>query len=68
VIRRILPGDSGSPILLVGANGGKPLIVAISSSPDDPYARPCGPWGLQYRVDTESHILFIGGVLATTQQ
>lgn len=57
------PGDSGSPILIVDEDGGEPLIVAISSSPADPYAPPCGPWGLQYRVDTESHIRFIRSVL-----
>jgi para-nitrobenzyl esterase len=60
------PGDSGSPILLLGP-AEPPSIVAISSSPADPFGVACTPGGLQYRVDTESHRRFIERILRSVE-
>jgi hypothetical protein len=59
------PGDSGSPIILVDASGARGTVVAISSSPAEPFGEACGGGGLQYRVDTESHTRFMEGIIAS---
>jgi hypothetical protein len=56
-------GDSGSPVWLLKPNGKDRIVVAISSSPADPFGPPCSTGGLQYRTDTESHQRFIRGVI-----
>lgn len=58
-------GDSGAPVVLQKKNGKDRTIVAISSSPANPFGFPCSTGGLQYRVDTESHIEFINGVIGS---
>lgn len=57
------PGDSGAPVILRKQNGRDRSIVAISSSPADPFGVPCSGGAIQYRVDTPSHIAFINGVI-----
>ena len=59
---RSCPGDSGAPILLTDDDG-TAVIVAISSSPAQPFGVPCATGGLQYRVDTDSHRRFIAEVV-----
>jgi hypothetical protein len=61
-------GDSGAPIVLLGPNGKDRIIVAISSSPADPFGPPCASGALQYRVDTRSHIDFIKGVIESVER
>jgi hypothetical protein len=60
-------GDSGAPVILLKPNGKDRTIVAISSSPADPFGPPCATGALQYRVDTESHIEFINGVIRSVE-
>jgi hypothetical protein len=60
-------GDSGAPLILLKPNGTDRKIVAISSSPADPFGPPCATGALQYRVDTESHIRFITGVIRSVE-
>ena len=60
-------GDSGAPLILLEPNGKDRTIVAISSSPAEPFGPPCATGALQYRVDTESHIRFINGVIRSVQ-
>jgi hypothetical protein len=59
----VCPGDSGGAFVLLGQNGRDKTIVAINSSPADPFGVPCTVGALQYRVDTESHRRFIRGVV-----
>jgi hypothetical protein len=59
----VCPGDSGGAFVLLGQNGMDKTIVAINSSPADPFGVPCTVGALQYRVDTESHLEFIKGVI-----
>ncbi|HXW07833.1 MAG TPA: hypothetical protein VD833_21565 [Vicinamibacterales bacterium] len=59
----VCPGDSGGAFVLLGKNGRDKTIVAINSSPADPFGIPCADGALQYRVDTESHVRFIKGVI-----
>jgi hypothetical protein len=59
----VCPGDSGGALVLLGRNGRDKTIVAINSSPSDPFGVPCTVGALQYRVDTESHRRFISGVV-----
>lgn len=56
-------GDSGGPVVLVKDNGRDRTIIAVISSPEDPFAFPCTDAAINYRVDTESHIDFIKGIL-----
>ena len=56
-------GDSGAPIVLLKPNGKDRIVVAISSSPADPFGFPCTSGGLHYRTDTPSHVRFINGVI-----
>jgi hypothetical protein len=56
-------GDSGAPIILQNENRNDRTIVAISSSPADPFGFPCTTGSLQYRVDTDSHRRFIRDVI-----
>jgi hypothetical protein len=60
-------GDSGAPVILLKPNGKDRTIVAISSSPAEPFGPPCATGALQYRVDTESHIRFINGVIGSVE-
>ena len=59
----VCPGDSGGAMVLLGKNGRDKTIVAINSSPADPFGFPCTVGALQYRVDTESHVRFIKEVI-----
>jgi hypothetical protein len=59
----VCPGDSGGAFVLLGKNGKDRTIVAINSSPAEPFGVPCTVGALQYRVDTESHRRFIRGVI-----
>jgi hypothetical protein len=59
----VCPGDSGGAMVLLGQNGKDKTIVAINSSPVDPFGVPCTVGALQYRVDTESHARFIKAVI-----
>jgi hypothetical protein len=59
----VCPGDSGGAFVLLGKNGRDRTIVAINSSPADPFGIPCADGALQYRVDTESHVGFIRKVI-----
>lgn len=58
------PGDSGSPIVLLDdRDGTRGTVVAITSSPAEPFGADCGTGGLHYRIDTRSHIRFIDGII-----
>jgi hypothetical protein len=59
----VCPGDSGGAMVLLGKNGRDKTIVAINSSPADPFGFPCTVGALQYRVDTELHVTFIREVI-----
>lgn len=61
-------GDSGSPVWLLKPNGKDRIVVAISSSPADPFGPPCSTGALQYRTDTRSHQRFISGVIASVRR
>jgi hypothetical protein len=54
-------------VILLKPNGKDRTIVAISSSPAEPFGPPCATGALQYRVDTESHIRFINGVIGSVE-
>jgi len=62
------PGDSGAPVILQDENGKDRKIVAISSSPADPFGFPCTTGALQYRVDTDSHRRFIREVIRSVER
>jgi hypothetical protein len=59
----VCPGDSGGALVLLGQNGRDKTIVAINSSPAEPFGDPCTVGALQYRVDTDSHVRFIKEVI-----
>lgn len=61
-------GDSGSPVWLLKPNGKDRIVVAISSSPADPFGPPCATGALQYRTDTESHQRFIRSVIESVRR
>jgi hypothetical protein len=60
-------GDSGSPVWLLKPNGKDRIVIAISSSPADPFGPPCATGALQYRTDTRSHQRFIRGVIESVR-
>jgi hypothetical protein len=63
-------GDSGGPIVLKKGNARDRMIVALISTPEDPFAFPCASstGALNYRVDTGSHLGFINRVILESRR
>jgi hypothetical protein len=63
VMREDVERRAGSPVVLLGRDAVSAVLVAIVSSPADPFGVPCTGGSLQYRVDTEGHRRFIDDVI-----
>ncbi len=60
-------GDSGGPVLLAKRNGKERTILAMIGHYEDPFAFPCTNADIHYRTDTESHLRFIEGIIASVR-
>ena len=56
-------GDSGGAMIMQTGRWSHDLVVALSSSPADPFAPSCTGGSIQYRLDTESSIRFMWEVI-----